>query len=196
MALCGPLAWMLLNAAQVENGSWVLVHAVSSGLNSLIATLARDRGANVIGTSRNPARFPALRNLGLAALLDSYSSDFPARVEEVTSGRGVQVLVNNVGSSGDWPNLMTAMAPAGVIVCAGAFLGQSLELDLRSFYQKSLKLLSFRRASKRAVKAFWDRAFVAPAAPLLDREFPVTDAGAAHKYVEQGDQIGRVTLVP
>ena len=194
LALTGPVAWTQLNLAGLGAGDWVLVNGAASGLGSMTAVVARHLGARVIGTSRKAWKRAALLDLGLDAALDATAPDFEDRVRELTEGRGVEIVIENIGAAAAWPHLMAVLARGGTVVSSGAFVGDRLPLDLRSLYQQSQRVIGVRTATRQQVTSFWRE--VAPhVRPVLDRTFPLAEAAAAHRYLESGDNLGRVLLV-
>ncbi len=195
LALAGPVAWTQLRMAGLRAGDWVLVNGAASGLGSMTAVVARHLGARVIGTSRKERKRSALLELGLEAALDATAPGFEREVLELTGGEGVRIVVENLGSAEIWPHLVAVLAPGGTVISSGAFLGGQLSLDLRSLYQRSQRVVGVRTATRHGVASFWRE--VAPhVRPVIDRTFPLADAVAAHRYLESGDNLGRVLLIP
>lgn len=195
LALAGPVAWTQLDLAGLRAGDWVLVNGAASALGSTTAVVAGHLGARVIGTSRDARKREALVRLGLDEALDATAAGFEDRVRELTQGQGVRIVVDNIGSAECWPHLQAVLARHGTVISSGAFLGEALPLDLRSLYQQSQRILGIRTATRRGAAAFWSDVG-AHVRPVLDQSFPLSEAAAAHRYVEAGDNVGRVVLVP
>ncbi len=195
LALAGPLAWTQMEMAGLRPGDWVLVNGAGSALGSTTAMVARHLGARVVGTSRQAWKREALLQLGLEAALDATADGFEDRVRELTEPEGVRIIVDDIGAARSWPHLQAVLARRGTIISSGAFLGETLPLDLRSLYQHSQRIIGVRTATRRGVAAFWSR--IGPGVrPVLDRSFPLSEAAAAHRHVEGSDNLGRVVLVP
>lgn len=195
LALAGPVAWTQLNMAGLRPGDWVLVNAAASGLGSMTTVVAKHLGARVIGTSRKEWKRKELLKLGIDGALDATSPEFVTNVREMTSGEGVQIVVENISSAELWPSLLSALARRGTVISSGAFVGEQLPLDLRSLYQQSQRIVGVKTANKHGVGAFWD--LVAPhVRPVLDRSFALAEAASAHRHIEASDNLGRVVLVP
>lgn len=195
LALAGPVAWTQMDLAGLRPGDWVLVNGAASALGSMTAVVARHLGARVIGTSRHAWKREALLGLGLEGALDATDAGFGDRVRELTQGQGARIVVENIGAAKSWPALQAVLARRGTLISSGAFMGETLALDLRSLYQQSQRLVGVRTATRRAVAAFWSG--VAPhVRPVLDRCFPLSEAAAAHRHIEADENFGRVLLVP
>lgn len=84
------------NIIQVEPGHTVLVHAAAGGVGSLLCQWASALGATVIGTVSTKEKAAQAKEDGCHhALL--YEEDFVSRVNEITSGEGVEVVYDSVG---------------------------------------------------------------------------------------------------
>jgi putative PIG3 family NAD(P)H quinone oxidoreductase len=183
-------------------GETMLVHAVGSGVGTAAVQLALRAGANVIGTSRTPAKLDRAREVGLehAVLADDH---WPERVQELTGGRGVDVILDLVGGPYLEGN-QRVIAERGRHIVVGVPGGSEATLSLR--------LLMARRASIRGTvlrarplpekealaSAFAEEVLPGFAArelrPVIDRTFPAAEAAAAHQYMEQNKNFGKILL--
>lgn len=195
LALAGPVAWTQMDLAGLRAGDWVLINGAASALGSTTAVVAAHLGGRVIGTSRHARKREALVRLGLDAALDAGAAGFEDQVRELTQGQGVRIVVDDIGSAEQWPRLQAVLARHGTVVSSGAFLGETLPLDLRSLYQQSQRIMGVRTATRRGAAAFWS-AVATHVRPVLDQSFPLAEAASAHRYVEAGENVGRVLLVP
>jgi len=82
---------------QVENGHTVLVHAAAGGVGSLLCQWANALGATVIGTVSNQDKAAQAAQDGCHHPIIYTSEDVVARVKEITSGKGVNVVYDSVG---------------------------------------------------------------------------------------------------
>lgn len=195
LSLNGPVARNQIESTGIRRGSWVLVQSAASALGSCVAMLAAFHGARVIGTSRHPEKQQALLDMGVEAALDWQATDFIDRLRDLTDGRGVDVAIDNIGDARMFGTTLQALAARGTLVTSGAFAGGLVSLDLREFYVKSQRIIGVRTGNRRSVEALWSdvgRGFRA----LVDRTFPLTEAVAAHRYLDRQESVGRVVLVP
>jgi NADPH:quinone reductase-like Zn-dependent oxidoreductase len=196
LVLTGSVAWNQLDAAGLEPGERVLVQAASSALGSTTAALARHLGAEVIVTSRDPQKRRRLTELGFDAVLDSAADDLTDQIHDRTGGAGVDVAVDNVGSPSTWAATMGSLAPRGRVVCSGAFAaGGAVPVDLNVLYSRNLRLIGVRTGNRRSTREAWGE-LANGFRPVVDRVFPLEQAGDAHSYMESGGGVGRVLLRP
>jgi len=104
--------------ARVRRGETVLVHSAAGGVGLAAIELCRHLGAEVIATAGSEAKRSHLRELGVPHVFDSRSTDFVSDVDSVTSGRGVDVVLNSlVGDA--IPAGFATLAPGGRFVEIG-----------------------------------------------------------------------------
>jgi NADPH:quinone reductase-like Zn-dependent oxidoreductase len=89
---------------------------------------------------------------------------------------------------------MDVLAPRGRIVTSGAKFGGVVEVDLRTLYTLSRRLVGLRSASAHDHDAFWKLVETAAVRPLIDSTFPLDAVAEAHRHIEAGSNVGRVVL--
>ena len=180
----------------------LLVHAVGSGVGTAALQLALRAGAIVIGTSRTETKLEAAAALGLehGVLGDEV---WPNKVLEITDGLGVNVILDLVGGAYLKGN-QKVLANRGRHIVVGVPAGAKAEFDLRSLM---VRRGSIRGTTLRArplnEKVDLARAFELEVLPgfemgelkaVVDRTFPVGEAQAAHRYMEENRNFGKILL--
>jgi len=90
-------AWlMLVKQGSVQKGDKVLIHAVAGGVGQAALQICRSRGAEVLGTA-SASKHGRLKELGVAHCIDYHQQDFETEVKRITSGRGVDLILDAVG---------------------------------------------------------------------------------------------------
>jgi NADPH:quinone reductase-like Zn-dependent oxidoreductase len=194
LALSGAVAMNQLKRSGFLPGQWVLVQGASSALGSLTVSLALHLGAHVIAASRSTAKRDRLTALGADAVLDPLAPDFTEQVRALGGGRGADIVVDSLGEDRIWQTSLASLAPTGTLVSSGAFLGRHVQVDLPRLYLQGQRIVGVRSGNAASIAALWtevDRGF----RPVLDTTFPLTDAAGAHRYLEDGQNVGRVSLV-
>lgn len=203
-----PEAWLtaflnLFLEGRLQRGQRVLVHAGASGVGTAAIQLAQEAGASVFATAGSAAKLEACRALGAAAAVDYKTGDFVAEIKAATGGLGVDLVLDLVGASCFKGNL-AILAAGGRLVTIGLMGGTRAELDLGVLLGKSLRLIGSRLRPRPLtekvdlVRRFTERCLPLLAAgrlrPVVDRVFPITAAAAAHAYVKENRNIGKVIL--
>ncbi len=188
-------AWHMLAArARLRPGETVLVLGASGGVGSSAVQIAALMGARVLAAVGDDARKERVRDLGAEAVFNYRTEDVAAAARAATDGWGVDVVVDHAGQA-TWDVALGALARGGRLVNCGATTGTEIAFDLREFYRRELTLLgSFlgTRAELRRIIALVEERRLRP---VLDRTFPLAEAAAAHRYVEERRHFGKVVLV-
>ena len=181
-ALAGLTALRMLRRARVEAGERVLVVGVGGGVSMAAVALARAMGAEVFGTTRNPAAAARARELGAADVFAS-DEDWPVRCE---------VVVESVGPA-TWDRSVRALVPGGRLVVCGGTSGPVVEVNLPRLFFKQHEIIG----STMGGYGEWARAvrFLAQGLPVaVDRELAIADYPEALDHLEAGRQVGKVVL--
>jgi NADPH2:quinone reductase len=186
----------------LQGGETLLVHAIGSGVGTAALQLARRIGARVIGTSRTPGKLERAAELGLedAVLADEA---WPARVLEITGGRGVDVILDLVGGPYLEGN-QKVVAARGRHIVVGVPGGAQATVSLRALMGKRASIRgTVLRARPLPEKVELARAVVRDVlprfpdgtlAPVIDRVFPAAEAAAAHAWMEANENFGKILL--
>jgi NADPH:quinone reductase-like Zn-dependent oxidoreductase len=199
--------------ARVREGDRVLVTSAAGGVGLAAVQLARDAGAQVFATASRP-KHDFLADQGVVATVDSRSPRLADEVKTLTEG-GVDVVVDGVGDGGFRPSL-DCLRHGGRVVAYGftagiqgkdepvddpeATLG-AMSLPLLDLFDNSRSFMTADAGAEPPVLASWldclyqgvrDGAI----APHVDRVFPLTEAAAAHHYLQDRKNVGKVLLDP
>lgn len=82
---------------KVEPGHTILVHAAAGGVGSLLCQWANALGATVIGTVSTNEKAAQAKEDGCHHVIMYKNEDFVSRVNDITSGKGVNVVYDSVG---------------------------------------------------------------------------------------------------
>ena len=117
----------------VQPGDWVLLHAAAGGVGFLMTQILKKVGAVVIGTAGGAEKVALVKSLGADYVIDYRSEegkDWPAVVDRITSGRGVDVVFDSVGKD-TWEGSLKAVKRKGTIVWFGNASGPVPPLSLK-----------------------------------------------------------------
>jgi NADPH2:quinone reductase len=204
-----PLAFMVVHDMLVAQGNlkageWLLVTGVSSGVGVAALQAGKAIGAKVIGTSGSEEKLERLERLGLDVGIRTRKPDFHEPVMKATGGKGVDLVVNNVGGS-VFAECIRSLAFQGRLATVG-YLDRVMkaELDLDALHAKRLRLFGVsnkhRNAEQRAVTV---RGFIADflpyfaagrIKPLIDRVYRFEELPEAKAFVESDAQLGKVVI--
>jgi len=212
-------AWlMLVRLGNVRAGDTVLVHACAGGVGTAAVQICRHFGAEVIGTASD-AKHARLSEMGVAHCIDYRSQDFETEVERLTDGRGVDIALDAVGGE-SFNKSYRSLASLGRLFVFGVSSfapgkRRSVVAAVRGMLQmpsfKPIALMNrnrgvfgvnlghlwdrgpeLRAMLEEMLELFADGRFVA----VVDRKFSFDEAGAAHRYIQDRKNFGKVLLVP
>jgi NADPH:quinone reductase-like Zn-dependent oxidoreductase len=184
---------MLVTKARLEEGEWVLLWGIGSGVASAAFTLARALGARTIVTSSSSEKLARARELGADAAVNHVDDDVAAAVKEATGGRGVDIVVEHVGEA-TWKTSLQAAGPNARVVVCGATSGPNPPAQLHRIWWKQLTVYGSTMGTKEDFEGAYDLVARGAAKPIVDRVFPLERAAEAHAYLEEGRQFGKVVL--
>jgi NADPH2:quinone reductase len=181
-----------------------LVHAAAGGVGLLLCQIARSRGARVIGTVSTEEKAALARSAGADEVILYTQQDFEAETKRLTKGAGVNVVYDSVGRT-TFAKSLDCLAPRGMLVLYGQSSGPIEPVDLQilslkgSLYVTRPSLVHY--AASRAdllERASTVLGWVADGSlkVLIGREFPLSDAAAAHAELEGRRTTGKVLLIP
>jgi NADPH:quinone reductase len=189
---------------RLRAGESILVHGGSSGIGTTAIQLARSFGARVFATAGSADKCAACEQLGAERCINYREADFVAVVRELTSGRGVDVVLDMVGGAYFARNL-DVLAAEGRLVEIATLQGAKAELNIQTIMQRRLTITgSTLRARPIADKGaiaesvhrhVWPLIESGGVKPIVYARFPLRDASAAHRMMESSAHIGKLVLI-
>ncbi|KUN24258.1 NADPH:quinone oxidoreductase [Streptomyces antibioticus] len=190
--------------AHLRPGETLLVHGGSSGIGTMAIQLAKAVGAKVAVTAGTKEKLEHCARLGADILINYKEQDFVAELKAATDGAGADVILDNMGAKYLDRNVR-ALAVNGRLAIIGLQGGTKGELNIGALLGKraaiSATTLRARPLSEKTAIVAAVREHVWPLLegghirPVVDREFPMSDAAAAHRVVEESGHVGKVLLV-
>jgi NADPH:quinone reductase-like Zn-dependent oxidoreductase len=174
-------------------GESLLVVGASGGVNTASIQIAKFTGATVYVVGSSAEKLALAKSLGADAVIDrSQNENWSKGVYEMTGKRGVDVVVDNVGTT--YMQSFRAARKGGRILTVGNTGGPKFEFDNRYMFAKHLSLLGSTMGTHADFGRVMGLIFAGKLHPILDRDFPLSQARAAQEYLDSGCQMGKVTL--
>ncbi|MGJ7459462.1 zinc-binding dehydrogenase [Halomonas sp. RA08-2] len=187
-------AWrMLFTRAQLKPWETVLVFGVGGGVSLAAMQLAASIGARVIVTSREDDKLERALALGAHEAINGSTEEVARRVMALTDGRGVDVVVENVGEA-VWASAMKSLVRGGRLVTCGATSGDQPPADLKRLFIRQLQIIGSTSGNASEFKdllAYVERHEITP---VIDSVYPLEAIHEALDRLESGSRMGKVGL--
>ena len=203
-----PEVWLtafvnLFQEGNLQKDETVLIHAGGSGVGTAAIQLARVAGATPLITAGTEEKLETGRGLGASLGVNYKDEDFSARVMAFTSGAGVDLILDPVGSD-NFLRDIEILREHGRLVIIGLLSGGQAQINLGHVLSKSLRIIGSRLRTRPVtekiaittafVERFWPLFKAGILKPVIDRVFTMPNANEAHNYVLQNRNIGKVIL--
>jgi putative PIG3 family NAD(P)H quinone oxidoreductase len=190
----------LFEHGQLKAGERLLLHGATSGIGVMAIQMAKAAGAQVLATARAADKAAQARSLGADVAVDTSCESF---VEAARAAGGVDVALDMVGAS-VFADTLSVLNLRGRIVYIAALGGGMLEVPVFDIMRRQAVLtgstLRTRSADEKARLAaqveqrVWPWIATGQVRAVVDRRFPLEQAGQAHAYLEAGHHLGKVVL--
>ena len=201
-------------------GETMLVHSAGGGVGIAATQLALHLGAKVIGTA-SEGKHEFLNSIGVTNCIDYRTEDFEKRVMEITSGRGVELVLDAVGGKSFKQSYrsLAATGRLGMFGISSAATGKTKSIV--SFLKMAASMPWFKfnppelinhnkgvfgvnlghlwdemervRGWQYEIVKLYEQGIIAP---VIDKTFSFEDAAKAHHYIQDRKNIGKVLLIP
>ncbi|MFZ0887498.1 MAG: zinc-binding alcohol dehydrogenase family protein [Candidatus Binataceae bacterium] len=192
----------LFEFGRLKAGETVLVQAGASGVGVAAIQLAKRAGAMVLATASSDERLERLKPLGLDHGINYRTGDVVKSVMKITDKKGVDLVVDPVGGATLQTSILS-LAYRGRISMVGAAGREAMTVDVSPLMAGNRSLtgvfLGGEIATDRAhnmIQRLIDEAARGEFKVVIDRTFPLSQAAAAHAYIESRQAVGRVLLIP
>ncbi len=195
--LASLTAWrMLIHRARLRAGESVLIVGAGGGVNSMAIQIAKLAGATVYALTSTEEKMEQARELGADVVLN-YREDprWSKALYKMTSRRGVDVVVDNVGKA-TLAQSMRAVARGGRIVIVGNTSGPQAEIDVRFIFGKQISIIGSTMGTHQDFRDVMGLVWAGKLRPVVDRVMPLSEGKAAFEILERGKQFGKIVLVP
>lgn len=186
-------AWRMLHGkARVKPWETVLIFGIGGGVSLAALQLARLAGARTLVTSRDPAKLERALALGADVAIDD-RGDVVQRVMAATDGRGVDVVIENVGAA-VWSAALKSLVRGGRLVVCGATTGDQPPADIRRIFIRQLQILGSTMGDLGEFRDLLSLVQRSGLKPVIDSEYALNDVYAALDRLESGRQFGKVVI--
>ena len=204
---CGIVSFLsyklLADVAKLQNGDQVLIHSASGGVGTTAIQVARALGAKTIfGTVGNETKIPMAFEAGADHVLCYANGDFSQKINELTDGKGVPIILDSVGGEITEQSL-NCLSKYGRLVVFGNSSGKYARLQTGELHSSCRSVLGFslgttRKEQPEVLKDVSLQVFrLLESGQLtikISEKWSLKDAGLAHQFIESRNSTGKVLL--
>jgi NADPH:quinone reductase-like Zn-dependent oxidoreductase len=183
----------VVSRARVQAGDTVLVTGIGGGVSSFALQIAKHLGARVFVTSGSDQKLARARELGAAGGANYRTQDWGKEITALCDGQGPEVVIDSVGGE-TCVKAIEIIKPAGRIVTYGATTGAAKEIEVRRIFWKQLNIFGSTMGAPREFAEMLKLYGEGGLRPAIDQVFPLADASAAHRRMEEAEQFGKIVL--
>ncbi len=193
-ALVYQTAWhSMVKRGGVKAGETVAIVGAGGGVNSASIQIAKYLGARVVVIGSSLKKLREAEALGADILIDrSREEDWSKAVFMATEKRGVDVVVDNVGTT--FPLSFRALKKGGRLLTVGNSGAARFEIDNRYVFAKHLSIIGSTMSTLADFTEVMDLVISGKLNPVTDRTFPLEEAAAAQDRLWNGENFGKITL--
>jgi NADPH:quinone reductase-like Zn-dependent oxidoreductase len=205
----GTAIWMqyltaygaLIEHAHITKGDFVVITAASSSVGIAAIEMANVEGATSIATTRTAKKKGSVARGRAKHVVVAGEEDLVARINQITGGKGARVVFDPIAGKGI-EQLAKATAVGGTIYEYGALAMEPTPFPLYTALERALSVRGYTlrelfpdaKLKAKAVKYVFDHVETGDFKPRNDRVFPLSQIVEAHRYLESGEQIGKIVV--
>jgi NADPH2:quinone reductase len=204
-----PVQWLTAHNSLhewggLEEGEAVLIHAAAGGVGSAAVQLADEAGAEVFGTASTPEKLSMAEDLGMDHAIQYTEEDFVDRVNELTDGEGVDLVLDGIGGETSDESL-AALTDFGRMVSYGAAAGEPGRPNTADLLFGNKTVIGYHLGKAIEQQPMKVMGAVPELTQLLGdgtlgvqigHTFDLTEAADAHRFIEDRKSSGKVVLRP
>lgn len=183
------------HVGQIQAGQSVVITGASGGLGLAAIQIVRALGARSIAITGSEGKVQALRAAGADEVVVSPDGAFGEAVRALTGGRGVDLVVELIGSP-TFDGAMRSLAPGGRCAVIGELHGTPVNINLGLLILKEWEIRGIQSATRDELAEVLDFMHTHGIEPTVWQTLPLEQAAQAHRLLADREAIGRILLVP
>jgi NADPH:quinone reductase-like Zn-dependent oxidoreductase len=197
-AAATPLAYQtawraITKRAKLQQGEDVLILGASGGVAAASIQISKLLGARVFAVTSSDEKMDKARLAGADFVLNRSTSNPFDEVRRLTSGRGVDLVIENVGAA-TWSDSQKILRKAGRIVTYGRTTGREAITNLSLLFWNEQTLIGSTMGNLNDFREIMELVFSGKIDPLIDSVYPLEQAADAYAHYERGEQFGKIVL--
>jgi NADPH2:quinone reductase len=193
-------AQVTLTLAGFKPGMTVLAPGIGGSVGNATYQLARAQGAGkVISTAGSAAKAAKARNLGFEDVVDLSEEGLAEGARRITAGKGVDIVIESIGGTVT-SEALSSLGLGGVLITLGYSGGRKTTIDVTDLIWKRARMAGFSlfAQSPNTVADAWRNIIPlivsGSVKPLVERVYPLSEAGEALRHLIEDRPFGKVIL--
>jgi NADPH2:quinone reductase len=193
-------AQVTLTLAEFKPGMTVLAPGIGGSVGNATYQLARAQGAGkVISTAGSAAKAARARELGFEDVVDLTAEGLAEGVRRITAGKGVDIVIESIGGTVT-SEALSSLGLGGVLITLGYSAGRKTTIDLTDLIWKRARIAGFSlfAQSPTAIATAWRDIIPlivnGSVKPIVERVYPLLEAGEALRHLIEDRPFGKVVL--
>jgi len=193
-ALVFQTAWhSLITRGALQAGETVLIVGAGGGVNTACISVARLQGARVVVVGSSSQKLDRAKSLGADVVINRAEvRDWSKAAFEATDKRGVDVVVDNVGTT--FMESLRALRKGGRLVTVGSSGGPMVEIDNRYLFYRHISIIGSTMSPLSDFRTAMDLVTAGKLSPSMDMTCELPAAAEAQRRLESGAHFGKITL--
>ncbi|MBL4758486.1 MAG: zinc-binding dehydrogenase [Rhizobiales bacterium] len=187
-------AWrMMFGKAPLRSAETILIMGVAGGVSSACLQMATMIGAEAIVTSSTDEKLAWAKGLGAAHGINYRNEKVAKRVMEITQGRGVDMVIDNVGDA-SWGDSLRSLRSGGRLVTCGATTGAHPSADIQRMFARQLTVYGSTLGGVEEFRALIDVVARGKIEPIIDKVFKLDDIASGFDRMDRGEHQGNLVV--
>jgi len=193
-ALVYQTAWhSLVKRGNLQKDETILIVGAGGGVNTASVQIAKWIGARVVVVGSDAKKLELAESLGADILIDrSKETDWSKAVFVATNKRGVDVVVDNVGTT--FMQSLRSLRKGGRLLTVGNSGGPKIEIDNRYIFVRHLSIIGSTMSTLSEFREVMDLIVAGKLKPVLDVTYPLEEATIAQERLWRNENFGKITL--
>lgn len=185
---------IVIRQGRLQPNETAMVLSSSSGIGTAAIQLIKGvAGASCIAVTSTGEKIRKSRELGADYAVNYTSEDLAYRVKDITSGRGVDLVVDSTGAALFEP-AYASLARGGRYGICGVTAGYQAQLHLGQLFSKELTVFGVFMGSNDDLRHIVDAAEAGKIQSAVHRVVPLEETASAHEEMERSEHFGKFVI--
>lgn len=193
-ALVFQTAWhSLVTRGGLKAGEMVLIIGAGGGVNTASISVVKLQGGRVIVVGSRDDKLQKASSMGADVVINRMTvEDWPRAVYAATEKRGVDIVVDNVGTT--FAQSLRTLRKGGRLLTVGSSGGPMTQIDNRYVFYRHTSIIGSTMSHLLDFRTVMDLITAGKLVPVIDSTFPLREAADAQRRLESGEQFGKIVL--